>query len=231
MILFLFLFFNISLFAAAPTTHVYFSKLWMEKHPVVDEQKFMIGTLFPDIRYLGTLSREETHEKNVTKKLILDTKCSFTAGKFLHSYLDVKREKYIKKQKIKSHLSGIEKKLQVLFLKLLEDEILWDQRSWEDTLAALKVIYPEEIALGVDEKTVLLWHEKMSVCLVQRPSQYLKQLKNKGEGFLQADKEVVSEWCELLPLYAQEPFFINYTHSMIDYCINDIPKLININRL
>lgn len=76
---FLICFLFISLEAAAPNTHVYFAQQWIDIHqmPEEDQNAFIIGTLFPDIRYLGTISRDKTHEKGVTPEKILVRKTLF----------------------------------------------------------------------------------------------------------------------------------------------------------
>lgn len=202
--------------AAAPVTHAFFALEWLDSHQIEsDRDRFLAGTLFPDIRYLGTISRSQTHKKHVIKKEILNAPNPFIAGMWFHAYVDEKREKFLKKHRITQHLGAIPEKQRVLFLKLLEDEILWPARTWGEPLLALDRIHPEEITLGVDAETILRWHQSMNHCLIQRPSELLKELGTQGKKFITLDPETVNNWSKILPIYAKDPAFIRYTEELI----------------
>ena len=56
-------------FACAPSMHAFIAELWLDTYQVKDEanrKAMIIGALFPDIRYLGKVSRAQTHTKNVS---------------------------------------------------------------------------------------------------------------------------------------------------------------------
>jgi hypothetical protein len=204
--------------AAAPATHIYFAQLWNEANPSNKEKEitFIGGTLFPDIRYIGSVSREETHEKNVTPEKIRKTKNAFKGGMRLHVFVDERREAFVKKSGIDSLLKKIPSNVRVLFLKTLEDEILWERVNRELALESMQVIYPEELNV-VDESTALEWHRRMTVYLKQRPSEFLKELAKQNQGFLKADPATVKEWAKIMPAYAKDPRFVEYTNEMISY--------------
>ncbi len=200
--------------AAAPATHVLYAQLWMEQNYIADPQLFVAGTLFPDIRYLGTISRAHTHEKGITPKKIRQTASPFKAGMRLHVYLDETREKFVKDSKIEKELTAIPKKYRVLFLKVLEDEIYWNQVDTQLAQNALAIIHDQEIEAGVDEETVLAWHRSLTDYFDQRPSLFFKQLALEGKGFLQADAETIAQWAQILPSYALNRTFIDYSNKM-----------------
>lgn len=131
----------------------------------------------------------------------------------LHNYVDIQREIVVKKTGISSHLKEMPKGLRVLFLKLLEDEILFDKIKRESFIQALTHVYPEEIEMGVTSAIVLKWHQSMMVCCSERPSEFLKRLSEQGLGFLDADCKTILEWCVLLPKYALDAKFVDY----VDY--------------
>ena len=214
-----FLLCTIQLNAAAEGTHVYFAEIWMSMHRMTEsEQKaFVAGTLFPDIRYLGTISRRKTHKKGVTPKKIREIENFFTAGKWLHALVDVNREKFVKKSKILSHLKMIRKTERVQFLKLLEDEILWNRINCRFSQQALEVIYPEEIEIGVASETVLEWHQLLIDYFQQPPSRLLFILAEKKQGYLKGDAKIAAEWSRLLPVFAADPVFIEYAEKMISH--------------
>ena len=218
--IFLFFCLTLSLNAAAPATHVYFAQVWLDCFHVEDlssQQVFIAGTLFPDIRYLGTISRNATHERDVTPEKIRATHCLFGAGMRLHSLVDEVREKYVKQSSVLEHLQSIPKNVRVSFLKLLEDEILWDYVHCQQVVELLHIDYPQEIKAGVDRQVAQKWHKKLINYFGQRPSEFLKHLAAEGKGFLNANHATVVEWSKLLPQYAANPRYIKYTHEMVDY--------------
>lgn len=209
-----------ALYSAAPATHVHTAELWMQIYPFEDEDArlaFVAGTLFPDIRYQGSISRQETHEEGVTANKIRKTSSAFTAGKRLHAFVDVKREKFVEKNKIYSHLNMISKKDRVLFLKMLEDEIYWDRTDCQFAQVSLSRIYAEEVKTGLKDEEIERWHQTMIDYFKQRPSDFLLALSEEGKGFLKADAATVKEWCVLLPLFAKDPYFIKYTDDLSEH--------------
>lgn len=205
--------------AAAPATHVVFAEMWLDANHIHDpivRSEFIVGTLFPDIRYLGTIDRDQTHESKITPEKIRNADTYFRGGMRLHVFVDVKREKFIKKYGTYSHLNDIPKDLRVLFLKILEDEILWNDCEWSRIIEMLQVIYPEQL-LYVDQGIAEYWHQKMSLSLGQRPSLFLKQLADNNQGFLKADAETIKLWAEILSDYAADPYFIKYTYNLKEH--------------
>jgi hypothetical protein len=217
-IFFILFFLNCPLQAAAPVAHVYFAQLWMEINEINDlenQNAFIAGTLFPDIRYLGTIARSQTHEKGITPEKIRKTQNMFHAGMRVHAYLDIEREKVVKKSKISLHFKAIPSELRVLFLKTLEDEILWDRVNCAQVAQALTSIYFEELEAGVTEAVALEWHERMIEYFCEKPSRFLKARAEKGLGFLNADQKTIAEWSLLLPIYAENSDFIHYIADLI----------------
>ena len=62
--LLIFLFFIPAIYAAGPMTHLYLGEEYCKMNRIEDEGKvrdFLVGTLFPDIRYITHFPREKTH--------------------------------------------------------------------------------------------------------------------------------------------------------------------------
>jgi hypothetical protein len=216
--IFIFFLLSISLNAAAPVTHVYFAQIWIDNFHIQYshyQKEFIAGTLFPDIRYLGTISRNATHERGVTPEKIRATHCIFEAGMRLHSLVDEVREKYVHQSGVMEHLHLIPKNVRVLFLKLLEDEILWNYVHSQEVLEALYIDYPQEVDAGVERQTAQKWHKELITYFSQRPSEFLKLRAARGKGFLNANHATVIEWTSLLPHYAANPRYIKYTEEMV----------------
>lgn len=80
---------------AAPITHVVLTaKIFDNFFQDKVKKDFFIGTLFPDIRYLKVIDRDQTHFSNLSIS-DLKTEDSFLAGMKFHSMIDVVREKFI----------------------------------------------------------------------------------------------------------------------------------------
>ena len=87
-ILSFFLSFCFLLNSALPVTHVYFTKMYFKYYPKysAEEQKlFLIGTVFPDIRYMGDCDRGDTHWDTISLKEVLEETDPFIAGMKFHS--------------------------------------------------------------------------------------------------------------------------------------------------
>ena len=123
----------------------------------IDFSKFYVGTLFPDIRKLGTISRETTHFKNPTKEKLLALTNSFDIGMYLHSLVDHDREQILEELGM---YSVIEKTItNQTALKLLEDEVLYNEiNNWEEIASYFSTIFREELALLPDKSELLFWH-------------------------------------------------------------------------
>ena len=202
--------------AAAAGTHLYFAQIWMDAYSSFDRGAFVNGTLFPDIRYLGTISRKKTHEKGLTAQKIRSTRCPFKAGMRLHSFLDERREYFVKKSGILSQMEKISKKQRVFFLKLLEDEILWSRIDTELARNSLMDLLDQEIDLA-DSQTVQKWHQLLLLYFEQKPTDHFSALIAKGASFVDLDSETMAAWIPLLQEYASHPKYINYVDRLIFY--------------
>jgi hypothetical protein len=210
------LFFSFTCEAAAPATHVAFAQLWQSGYPVEDSHLFIAGTLFPDIRYLGTIPRNKTHEKGLSSKKIRKTASSFKAGMRLHAFLDEKREVFVSNSGILSELKEIPKDMRVFFLKLVEDEIIWDQVDFNHVRQSLGIVFEEEIAI-VDVETVIAWNQSLLRYFEQKPSDYFELLIENNESFIHLEPKTLDQWKTLLPLYARNPKFTRYMDRLTAY--------------
>ena len=82
---------------AAPIGHVYLAlKLLAGPLQDIDEQAFILGASFPDIRYAARVPREYTHKSQVTWCDVINEPDAFDAGVLFHVLVDNMREKYFK---------------------------------------------------------------------------------------------------------------------------------------
>jgi len=131
--------------SASELTHAYIAKRWLNynkksaKYSEAYRSAFIRGTLFPDIRYFADISRENTHDKNVTLQEIFSCDDAFEAGKKLHAFVD----EFIDEPENKKKLTDIKKiavkilqkkapdvqKHVVMLLKFAEDDIIFTQND------------------------------------------------------------------------------------------------------
>lgn len=212
-------FFFAALDAAAEGTHVYFASKYLALHKEFNpegQKAFIAGTLFPDIRYLGTVSRGKTHEKHVSSSKIANAKTPFHAGLLLHCLVDDRREAYVKKSRILHRIKGVPKKKRESFLKLVEDEILWEKFDLELAKDSLRIVLPEESKRCGSEETARRWHESLLSYFQMSPSRLFSKLAIAGEGFANEDPNTVVKWSALIAEYAHDAEFIAYVEAMVD---------------
>jgi hypothetical protein len=204
-------------FAAGPITHIYLADRWVESGATYKNEEmreFIIGNLFPDIRYLGEISREDTHEEGVTLDDIDNSNSPFLAGKRLHAYVDVFREACVEKWGVYNLVREFSHGHNANFLKLIEDEILYDRIWPEFIIACLDELVEDEVATGVSTDCLLLWHLGLQTYFAQRPSQMLAQLAETGKGLYGMSPQTIAEWSELLPILAQQEELIQYVDDL-----------------
>jgi hypothetical protein len=215
-------------YAAAPVTHAVLGLKWIDLHEqYTDEEKrgFILGTLFPDIRYLGVTSRAETHEKGVTLDTLLAKQSPFSKGKRLHAFVDIEREKLIAKWNIYDKLKDFpEKKYKTTFLKLLEDEILYPRRDWSDIKQYLAIIHPEERILNITDESIEKWHANQLMAFSAKPSDNLRMLAKMHKHFAGVPSEILLQWADLLPKYAENKEMIEYVDKLINEFDNIFQK-------
>ncbi len=212
-----------STFAAGPITHAVLADKWMAAHEQYDEEQrrdFIIGTLFPDIRYLGVISRNKTHEKGVTVSRLLEKQSAFTKGKRLHAFVDIAREKLVVKwkiyQKIK-HIPGQSHK--ALFLKLLEDEILFAKPEFQEERQKiqkyLSYIHPEERDFDIAESALRKWHSRQSMAFSSSPSDYLSTMSFIRKSLGGVSPKILGEWSKAIEKLAQDEGMQKYVDDLV----------------
>lgn len=213
-----FLFFELK--AAMPMTHVYLAELWLEyNNPSYDnlqKREFILGNLFPDIRYLGNISRNDTHEKGVTLNRIRNAESPFLAGKRLHSYIDEKREILVESLKIYPKLEEVigNKKQLFTLLKLLEDSLLYDFIQRYEVVKYLTHTSNEELVLA-DGNDVLKWHLFLSFYFTFSPKTTLNYAVASGKSFFGLTHDNLKVWYDNFEALKRSEFIQGYFRKMV----------------
>lgn len=209
------------LFSAAPVTHVVLADKWIEKQkePFSDAERksFMTGTVFPDIRYLGVISRNETHEVGLTVKDLQETSSIFERGKRLHSLVDEVREKLVVKwniYRLLCKIPGQRPGQKATFLKLVEDEILFQKRDWADMRKYLENLDAGEQKYKISDENLRRWHQNQLQFFTIPPSKALAVLVANGKGFANIPLEITKKWVELIPRVAKDRRMQQYVQNL-----------------
>jgi hypothetical protein len=141
---------------ATPITHIVLAdKVFDKFFPDKNRKDFFIGTVFPDIRYLGCVKREETHLPQISLREVQEEKNSFMAGFKFHSLVDIINTKFIYSGLFTNSYSKY-----YLAVDFVEDELFYDKvGNWNKIIDLFKNILSEERELNINIKNTDL--EKM----------------------------------------------------------------------
>lgn len=157
---------------AGPVGHIV-SALALLNNPlaqIASKNDFLLGTSFPDIRYISEISRSKTHILNeISFAHVLKGKTDFEKGRRLHVFLDYKREEYMKKNDVYRFVPKGPLKTQML--KLVEDKVLFSDLTNFNPKEILGSVSDEEKSYGVSEKDINRWHDLLMTYL--RPDYWL----------------------------------------------------------
>jgi hypothetical protein len=212
-------FINLAAFCAGPITHVYLADKWMKKEGRLDEKQqrsFIVGTLFPDIRYLGVISREKTHEQNVSLEDIQKTASDFLKGKKFHAFVDDIRAALVERWRIDDRFNSVPKEHRETFLKLLEDEILYEKINPAKISTYLDELDPEEKHFGISNADLDHWHQRLQYFFKAPPSIILLKVAKDKKDIFAIPPEIVAIWSRELPSLAKDKAINEYVQNLMD---------------
>lgn len=182
-----------TLFSAGPIGHLYFTdKLFavLPKERSVNKNLFIVGTLYPDIRYLGVLERDNTHFSTMTLDDVMQDESPFNAGLKFHSWVDIERERFVENSGIYSVVKEYTSTHPETFLKFIEDELLFNEVERPSFPTPME----EELKFGVSEKDVAKWHYILSIFTSFKPSTVLWTFEMSGKGFGSISVDEIKRW-------------------------------------
>ncbi len=206
-------------YAAGPVMHIALGQRWLAIYApnYTEEEKklFLLGTVFPDIRYLGVIKRSQSHFNGVTLEKVIQTTSPFQQGVLFHSFVDEYREKYVRQKGIEKKITEVPRALQGTFLKLIEDQIIHEKNDWTQFQLYLTTIPDEEKAYGIDTQSLTQWHTGLTFYFSTLPSFILTQVSLFDKGILTLDAQTVKDWSLLLPKYASDPVMLKYVEDLL----------------
>ncbi|MDO8266062.1 MAG: hypothetical protein Q7T41_03930 [Candidatus Saccharibacteria bacterium] len=154
---------------AAPITHlVLTNKVYDKFFSDKDKAQFLVGTSFPDIRYLKEIDRDKTH-LDVTSIEDVKQEGSFKAGMLFHNLLDHKREEFLLSKNIYSLCP--ESKWLTQAVKFAEDKLLYTKiTDWKPYADYFNDILEQELTFDVAEIHLEHWHRTLKDYFSQDPT-------------------------------------------------------------
>lgn len=154
----------------APVMHIVLGLLILPFLPDKNPQEFIVGTSFPDIRYLGVIERDKTHNPHPSWDHILGEKSSFKAGMEFHALVDIMHDRYMTTHNVYSLLPSAAKD-SPHYLKFFEDILIYAKVSeWKKLASYFDTVLAEELALVNDKKSIELWHNNIKHYILKQPS-------------------------------------------------------------
>ncbi len=154
---------------AAPVGHIVCALALLNSGTVdiADRAAFLVGTNFPDIRYISDIRRSTTHRtEGEGLRHVLEAETSFEAGRRFHVFVDRERERHMRDQDAYRFVKNGPLKTQML--KIVEDHIMFDKlKNVFDGNEIFKNIYDEERSYSVTEKELKTWHSMLITYLDQ----------------------------------------------------------------
>lgn len=147
---------------------VYAARLLTYLGDEVKYPSYWAGTLFPDVRHLGVVSRQHTHPADVSLHTLVG-ETDFHTGMRVHAWVDATREHFLRTQKMKEYLPW--HPFVPHSLKLLEDEILYGRYDdWNLIYRVLNQVYEPELFYVDSKQHVQLWHTILQKYLKNPPN-------------------------------------------------------------
>jgi hypothetical protein len=204
--------------AAGPVMHIYCAELFFyhcRPHYTEKQQEaFIRGTLFPDIRYIAGLPRSSTHLKKVTLDHICAESDPFKAGMLFHAYVDDQRAHRAWGAKM-HRLVQYQNQKNSHLLKLIEDELCYHMINIPRTQRALSNFYSSELQPGVRCYHALLYQSNLSDYFSQSPLQLFKTRAQTKRGYLLLSLNTVQDWATLIDNYQKNDRVILYVQALL----------------
>ena len=172
-----------------PVTHIAIACRFARRHfSGNDLRDFYLGNLFPDIRYLNVITREESHYEVVSADLI-PLENPFIAGVYYHSLVDEFYSRFREESGIYSGYPG--GRLASVAFRIAEDRYFYNKIAFiPQLLSWLSHIPPEAVQIAGSASAVETWYNILKRYLRQPPG---KKMLKMGARFLDISHSQLSQ--------------------------------------
>lgn len=208
-------------FGASSLFHAVIAEKWLEAFEDYDEEQkraFILGNLFPDIRYPAKMPRGATHDYGLTIEEIRKIENPFIKGMKVHSFVDEVRVEFLQKNEILSLMKGVHGDKSLL-LKMLEDEILFSMRGEEKSKVLcryLETIENEELSFGIPLEIVNDWHQQHIRYFSLGPRKFFSKLLSKGKKYGTIPEKDMLTSLEVFDRFAEDEAMKNYIFCILE---------------
>jgi len=124
-----------------------------------NKKDFILGTSFPDIRYLKVIDRKQTHVKDIVWNRIDQKQSNFKLGYLFHSWIDNIFDEFIRNNDIPKKLQS--KTYSTQSFKFFADKIIYNKMksSFAEVDCYFDDINKEELSFGIQKEAVMQWHK------------------------------------------------------------------------
>jgi hypothetical protein len=197
---------------AAPATHIIFADAFLRSAAQFSHADFIIGTSFPDIRHLGSISREASHLQPIDLTQIHAEQDPFMAGMRFHNYVDLMRSAYWQETGTLDQLPQSPHLQQAL--KLREDIVLYDHiADWPQVARYFDSIPTTERGFDVPESDIQHWHNIVAQYIAERPT-LESALQFKMQFKTPPTQQQIGEMTEFMHMIDTIPNLDNAIHDM-----------------
>jgi hypothetical protein len=197
---------------AAPATHIIFADAFLQTTTQFSRADFIIGTSFPDIRHLGSISREASHLQPIDLTRIYAEQDPFMAGMRFHNYVDLMRSAYWQETGMLDQLPQAPYLQQAL--KLREDIALYDHvTDWPQVVRYFDSIPTTEQDFTVPEGDIQHWHNIVAQYIAERPT-LESAVHFKTQFKTPPTQQQISEMTEFMHMIGAIPNLDNAIHDM-----------------
>lgn len=206
---------------ATPVTHSYFGKTWIEsncpEYSDEDTSAFYKGLWFPDIKYMQVISEKEVDVRGVTLEQIRSAATPFESGRLLHAFINDEREKCAKEWGIYEELERFPEEHVHLYLKLIEDQLLYDEIDISTLRNHLYSIHPEEEGFNLPYQTIKTWHRVLTQYYSMRPAKILRRLRQYNLGLFGVTVDEIALWSRNIVPITEEVTMQTYMADLTDH--------------
>lgn len=203
---------------AGEVSHVvYAARVLARLGEAVRTPAYWSGTLFPNIRHLGIVSRQRTHDERVSLATLAGNS-DFTTGRRVHAWVDTTRSLFLAEMNVKELLPW--HPLVPYALTMVEDAALYGHfDDWNLIHRALNKVHEEEMAAVHEPQHARRWHTILQDYFRQPPS-YESWLKlSRDIGLSESSAEEINHVVRLLQADPRTSTVIDRTVRHFEYLL------------